>query len=358
MVYFGDHQCHALLLMISTTYGSNNFLIMVSLMVKKSIQRSASFILVSILIFLSISAWRALPDDNVEPCHCPTSELQDQKKLKSLDFPDSHHLCILVPFRDRFDELLNFVPYMSDFLSAQKISFSIYVVNQVDPYRFNRAALFNTGFTYVEKTGKCDYLALHDVDLLPANKKLLYNFPEDGPLHLSPPGLHPKYDYPNFIGGIMLITTEHFKSVNGMSNRFWGWGLEDDEFFARLQEADLELQRPQNIETGTSNTFKHWHSPRKRKRDYQKCYNQRDMQRRRDWDGGLDTLDFEMKKVSNLNVDGHPVTILNVWLNCDKNKTPWCDCSDAPKKESPLKPLNKEDNIMPYLPKKHKKRKT
>lgn len=28
-----------------------------------------------------------------------------------------------------------------------------------------------------------------------------------------------------------------------MSNRFWGWGREDDEFFRRLKTADLQVKK-------------------------------------------------------------------------------------------------------------------
>lgn len=44
-----------------------------------------------------------------------------------------------------------------------------------------------------------------------------------------------RYNYTNFIGGILLLTLQDFKKVNGMSNKYWGWGLEDDEFFLRLK---------------------------------------------------------------------------------------------------------------------------
>lgn len=53
-----------------------------------------------------------------------------------------------------------------------------------------------------------------------------------------------------------LLYREHFELVNGMSNKYWGWGLEDDEFYVRLKEAGLNVSRPVNITTGTENTFK------------------------------------------------------------------------------------------------------
>lgn len=46
-----------------------------------------------------------------------------------------HRLAVLVPFRERFEELLVFVPHMHRFLSHKKIRHHIYVLNQVDRFR-------------------------------------------------------------------------------------------------------------------------------------------------------------------------------------------------------------------------------
>lgn len=115
----------------------------------------------------------------------------------------NHKLAILVPYRDRFEELLIFAPYMHKFLSKQKINFDLYVINQVDSYRFNRASLINIGYLFTKNTH--DYIAMHDVDLLPLNQDLKYEYPENQPLHIAAPELHPKYHYPTFVGGILLI---------------------------------------------------------------------------------------------------------------------------------------------------------
>lgn len=45
--------------------------------------------------------------------------------------------------------------------------------------------------------------------------------------------------------------------INGLSNNYWGWGLEDDEFYLRLKEAKIGIHRPGNLSTGTLNTFKY-----------------------------------------------------------------------------------------------------
>ena len=45
--------------------------------------------------------------------------------------PSQHALTVIVPFRDRFDELMLFVPNLSTFLRHQNIAFEILVINQV-----------------------------------------------------------------------------------------------------------------------------------------------------------------------------------------------------------------------------------
>ncbi len=249
---------------------------------------------------------------------------------------------------------------MDAFLHSQAIqNYSIYLVDQVDGLRFNRANLINSGFDYSHRHDNCDYIALHDVDLLPNNPALSYSYPADGPRHLSPAGLHPKYDYPNFLGGILLMRSDHFILVNGMSNNYWGWGLEDDEFLRRLWDAGLTVSTPKGVTTGPTDTFKHMHVARHRQRDYQKCYNQRDLTRRRDRVTGLNTTKYNVRSpVRRVHIEGGgPVFVLQVELHCDRERTPYCDCTDAPSTEAPLQPLDPKDNIMPRIPRKNNKKK-
>ncbi|XP_043441778.1 beta-1,4-galactosyltransferase 7 isoform X2 [Prionailurus viverrinus] len=197
-----------------------------------------------------------------------------------------HRLAVLVPFRERFEELLVFVPHMHRFLSRKKVPHHIYVLNQVDHFRFNRAALVNVGF--LESSNSTDYIAMHDVDLLPLNEELDYGFPEAGPFHVASPELHPLYHYKTYVGGILLLSKQHYQLCNGMSNRFWGWGREDDEFYRRIKGAGLQEQ------------FKV------------------------DREGGLNTVKYRVDSRTALSVGGAPCTVLNIMLDCDKAATPWC----------------------------------
>ncbi|XP_035194935.1 beta-1,4-galactosyltransferase 7 isoform X2 [Oxyura jamaicensis] len=186
---------------------------------------------------LSCSGEGAAPGRGVPRRPCPP-----EPQAPPADDPSwgPHRLALLVPFRERFEELLAFVPYMHRFLSKKRIRHHILVLNQVDHFRFNRASLINVGF--LESGNDTDYIAMHDVDLLPLNEQLDYSYPEAGPFHVASPELHPLYHYKTYVGGILLLTKQHYEMCNGMSNRFWGWGREDDEFYRRIKGAGLQVR--------------------------------------------------------------------------------------------------------------------
>lgn len=289
------------------------------------------YVFACILITFVISCLISIAPISIDDCKCELNIQSNQydnrrqeNNVRKVHKKSSHRLAVLVPFRDRFEELLIFAPHMKKFLDKQGIDYHIFILNQIDRFRFNRASLINVGFLEVNK--EFDYVAIHDVDLLPMNDELLYSFPDKSPYHVSSPELHPRYHYATFVGGILLIKREHFIQVNGMSNKYWGWGLEDDEFYVRLKEAGLSIERPQNVSTGTHNTFKHIHDRNHRKRDMIKCYNQREVTRKRDRQTGLNNVSYKVLGVIKMTVEDTPLTVLNISLMCDKTSTPWCDC--------------------------------
>uniref|UniRef100_A0A1I8FUU9 Beta-1,4-galactosyltransferase 7 n=2 Tax=Macrostomum lignano TaxID=282301 RepID=A0A1I8FUU9_9PLAT len=273
-------------------------------------QRSCHLLLIVVLLFLLCIALR--------------QSVQDRLASKQMI---DHRLLIIVPFRDRFSELSAFLPYMSKFLNDRHRPHHVIVVDQCDSFRFNRGALLNVGFLE-HGCSDCDYMALHDVDLLPNHSSIDYPFPPDkggyDVLHVTPPYLHPQYHYKEYMGGILLLTREAFAKSGGFSNLFWGWGREDDEFRLRLMEAGLSIGRLRNLSSGTA-SFVHLHDPRRHARDSRIVGNQRELTFRRDRTSGMDSLRYRVTRRYSLAIDGaQPASVVCVHLHCDTGVTPYC----------------------------------
>ncbi|CAI5444611.1 unnamed protein product [Caenorhabditis angaria] len=252
-------------------------------------------------------------------------EYVDPRPQSRISPKQSHKLCVIIPYRDRFEELKQFAPYMKDFLDKQKVEHHLIAVNQTDDLRFNRASLINIGWNEADRLG-CDYMVMNDVDLLPINPEIPYGFPEIGIIrHITSPEYHPKYHYQKFIGGILMLTMADYKELNGMSNKYWGWGLEDDEFYLRIMEAKLNLTRVSGLSTNSTNTFRHIHGP-KRKRDYSKKsdHKQWQMKRKRDRVSGLRDIKYQIIRRDVRYFGACPVVVVNVRLQCDLKWTPYC----------------------------------
>lgn len=112
----------------------------------------------------------------LESCNCESyieshnsihNDVQNKKYynsvINSLNIGNKKKLALVVPFRDRFDELLEFAPHMNKFLMEQGVPHHIFIVNQIDRFRFNRAALINVGFLFVKE--HFDYIAMHGENL-------------------------------------------------------------------------------------------------------------------------------------------------------------------------------------------------
>ena len=61
---------------------------------------------------------------------------------------ENHRMAVIVPFRNRFEELQEFVPYMKTFLRNQSVPNDIYIVNQVksQPFSCKNGSLISTVF--------------------------------------------------------------------------------------------------------------------------------------------------------------------------------------------------------------------
>ena len=154
------------------------------------------------------------------------------------------NVAIIVPYRNRSEQLVVFLRHLHPFLRKQELHYRIYIVNQEDKNKFNRAMLFNVGYTEALKDFPWDCFIFHDVDLLPEDDRNLYSCP-DNPRHMSVAVDKFKYKLPykQIFGGVAAIRTDQFKRLNGFSNLFWGWGGEDDDMSKRIHYMKLKIIR-------------------------------------------------------------------------------------------------------------------
>lgn len=159
-------------------------------------------------------------------------------------------LGVIVPYRDRPEHLSKFKEYIDNYLKEKSVNYTLIVSEQKFRGPFNRGKLLNAGFLQSKKLG-CNYIALHDVDLLPVDADYTY---EDHPVHLVGKYVNKRenkklfYDY---FGGVTLFPSEQFERINGFSNKYPFWGYEDDDLLLRCKEVGLKL----DYEKPTQPTF-------------------------------------------------------------------------------------------------------
>jgi hypothetical protein len=145
----------------------------------------------------------------------------------------SHKLGICIPYRNRKNHLDQLIPKLTEHLNKQGIEHKFYVGHQVDDKLFNRGAMKNIAAQYAFNDG-CDYIAWHDVDMLP-HEEADYSYPEETPIHIATKLSKYQYEigYDQYFGGVVLFSKEQVEKTNGYSNEYWDWGQEDDDLFLR-----------------------------------------------------------------------------------------------------------------------------
>ncbi|KAG9331127.1 hypothetical protein JZ751_019975 [Albula glossodonta] len=118
-------------------------------------------------------------------------------------------VAILVPFRNRHEHLPILLRHLIPMLQRQRLQFGIYVIEQTGEQAFNRAMLFNVGYSEALMDQHWDCMVFHD-----------------------------------FFGGVSGLTVRQFRKINGFPNGFWGWGGEDDDLWNRVKFAGYNVSRP------------------------------------------------------------------------------------------------------------------
>lgn len=145
-------------------------------------------------------------------------------------------LGVIVPFRHRGEHLHVFLREITNRLNKDKIPHEIIIVNQDDAKQFNRGMLLNIGYKYAKSLG-CGYVVFHDVDLIPITADYSYC---DHPVHLATmiedeDTRKQTRPFEEYFGGVTMFPMGAFRRVNGYSNKYWGWGFEDDDLFLRCK---------------------------------------------------------------------------------------------------------------------------
>lgn len=152
-----------------------------------------------------------------------------------------HKLGIIVPYRNRYKQLVDFKKAIKRYLEDKEIDYELIIVEQDDGTAFNRGKLLNVGFIYAKKYG-CDYVVFHDIDMIPTDVDYSYS---DIPLHLAVDLTGGKgfkrIVFDNYFGGVTMFPVEMFEKVNGYSNLYWGWGYEDDDLMYRCIRHGLPM---------------------------------------------------------------------------------------------------------------------
>ena len=154
---------------------------------------------------------------------------------------DSHKLGIIVPYRNRYEQLIEFKRSIVRHFHALDIPYELIVVEQDDAKDFNRGKLLNVGFKTAQKL-KCDYVVFHDVDMIPIRVDYSYS---SHPIHLSTKFMYDENFtrdiFDSYFGGVTLFPSNIFEKVNGYSNDYWGWGYEDDDMLYRCDINNVSL---------------------------------------------------------------------------------------------------------------------
>lgn len=128
---------------------------------------------------------------------------------------------IIIPYRKREKDLEFFLNSMPKILDEQIKDWKILIIEQDDDLLFNRGKLLNCGFLICNDIHGMYFF--HDVDTVPLTKESQDRYSLDCSKEII--GIYNSVC--NTLGGIIKCSGEHFQSMNGFPNDYWGWGCED-----------------------------------------------------------------------------------------------------------------------------------
>jgi glycosyltransferase involved in cell wall biosynthesis len=163
---------------------------------------------------------------------------------------------IIIPYRNRETHLEVLLPRLQEKFEGQ--DYEIIISEQGNTDNFQISIVNNIGF----RESKGDIIILHQVDYYPADD-LDYTFTGDVTLmgakaffldqtnknlrsESDIPGGYRNFSQaidPDFYGGVVMMSREHFIKINGLNPLYKGWGNEDEDLRERLKWANLPVVR-------------------------------------------------------------------------------------------------------------------
>ncbi|VDN03776.1 unnamed protein product [Thelazia callipaeda] len=167
-----------------------------------------------------------------------------------------HKIAVIIPFRDRQSHLTRLIDFLIPILRRQQLDFRFIVTEQYGNNLFNKGRIMNAAFRLAEQLN-VSCVIFHDVDMFPQNDHNSYGCPPT-PRHIGAFVSNLGYQlwYREIVGGVLAISMDDYRAVNGYSNMYWAWGGEDDDMGKRIIAQNLTIERPDVI-TGRFTMLKH-----------------------------------------------------------------------------------------------------
>jgi hypothetical protein len=148
-----------------------------------------------------------------------------------------NELVIILPVRDREDNIKDYLENMIPIFNYQNIDYKIFIIEQSERKKFNKGKINNIGFIEAIKDNEnYNRFLFNDIDNYPLKRKIInYN--------TNIKGIHHLFGNPKWLGGFFMTDKKTFEKINGYSNNFWGWGGEDNDLQNRIKIKKIKIDR-------------------------------------------------------------------------------------------------------------------
>ena len=144
---------------------------------------------------------------------------------------------ILIPYRNRETHLKYFLDNTLPIFNKLLPNNKVIILHQANDKLFNRGKLLNIGFK--EYMNNTKYFITHDVDVNPFYKTVKDMYTDDIKDKVKGIFTSPH----NTLGGVIKISSNNIKKINGFPNGCWGWGAEDKALQNRVEYNNLEIEK-------------------------------------------------------------------------------------------------------------------